>query len=171
MVDAEGEFVEYVSARLPSLHRTAFLMCGDAHLADDVVQQTITALYVNWRRVSRADNVDAYVHRMLVHKLVDEKRLSWAKVRLLGSAPVPERSPATPHDDLAERDSLLAALARLPRGQRTVLVLRFLCDLSLAATAAAMGCSEGNVKAQTARALAAVRQVLDVTEMSVRSPR
>ncbi|MFI6067130.1 sigma factor-like helix-turn-helix DNA-binding protein [Micromonospora sp. NPDC051227] len=120
MVDAEGEFVEYVSARLPSLHRTAFLMCGDAHLADDVVQQTITALYVNW---------------------------------------------------LAERDSLLAALARLPRGQRTVLVLRFLCDLSLADTAAAMGCSEGNVKAQTARALAAVRQVLDVTEMSVRSPR
>lgn len=166
MVDADGEFVEYVSARLPSLYRTAFLMCGDAHLADDVVQQTITALYVKWRRVSRADNIDAYVHRMLVHKLVDEKRLSWTKVRLLGSVPVPDRPPVTPYDDLAERDSLVAALAHLPRGQRTVLVLRFLCDLSLADTAAAMGCSEGNVKSQTARALAAVRQVLDVTEMS-----
>lgn len=171
MADAEREFVEYVSARLPSLHRTAFLMCGDAYLADDVVQQTITALYVNWRRVSRADNVDAYVHRMLVHKLVDEKRLSWAKVRLLGSMPEPERPPVTPHDELAERDRLVAALAHLPRGQRTVLVLRFLCDLSLADTAAAMGCSEGNVKSQTARALVAVRQVLDVTEMSGRNPR
>ncbi|MDG4840028.1 SigE family RNA polymerase sigma factor [Micromonospora sp. WMMD967] len=171
MADAEGEFVEYVSARLPSLHRTAFLMCGDAHLADDVVQQTITALYVNWHRVSRVDNVDAYVHRMLVHKLVDEKRLSWAKVRLFGAVPEPPRTPVTPHDEVVERDSVVGALARLSRGQRTVLVLRFLCDLSLAETAAAMGCSEGNVKAQTARALAAVRQVLDVTEMSGRSTR
>ncbi|MEU4472110.1 SigE family RNA polymerase sigma factor [Micromonospora sp. NPDC023888] len=168
MMDAEREFVEYASARLPSLHRTAFLMCGDAHLADDVVQQTITALYVHWRKVSRADNVDAYVHRMLVHKLVDEKRLSWSKVRLSGSTPEPER-PVLPHDEVAERDSLVAALAHLPRGQRTVLVLRFLCDLSLADTAAAMGCSEGNVKSQTARALAAIRQVLDVTEMAGRN--
>ncbi|MEU8327585.1 SigE family RNA polymerase sigma factor [Micromonospora sp. NPDC048839] len=168
MMDAEREFVEYVSARLPSLHRTAFLMCGDAHLADDVVQQTITALYVHWRKVSRADNVDAYVHRMLVHKLVDEKRLSWSKVRLSGSTPEPER-PVLPHDEVAERDSLVAALAHLPRGQRTVLVLRFLCDLSLADTAAAMGCSEGNVKSQTARALAAIRQVLDVAEMAGRN--
>ncbi|MEV4498152.1 SigE family RNA polymerase sigma factor [Micromonospora arborensis] len=170
MIDAEREFVEYVSARLPSLHRTAFLMCGDAHLADDVVQQTLTALYVHWRKVSRADNVDAYVHRMLVHKLVDEKRLSWAKVRLFGSTPEPER-PVTPHDEVAERDSLVAALAHLPRGQRTVLVLRFLCDLSLTDTAAAMGCSEGNVKSQTARALAAIRQVLAVTEMAGRNSR
>src|SRR5258706_578774 len=164
MADAEREFVEYVSARLPGLHRTAFLMCGDAHLADDVVQQTIRAVYVNGRGVSGADNVDAYVHRMLVHKLVDEKRLSWAKVRLLGGTPEPERPPVTPHDELAERDSLLAALAHLPRGQRTVLVLRFLCDLSLAHTAAAMGCSERNVKSQTARALAAVRLLLYVTD-------
>jgi RNA polymerase sigma-70 factor (sigma-E family) len=171
MSDAEREYVEYVSARLPMLHRTAFLMCGNADLADDVVQQTITALYVNWHRARRADNVDAYVHRMLVHKLVDQKRLSWSKVRLLGWTPEPERKTASPDEELVERDSLLAALAHLPRGQRTVLVLRFLCDLSLAETAAAMGCSEGNVKSQTARALTAVRRVLDVGEMSGRNPR
>jgi RNA polymerase sigma factor (sigma-70 family) len=106
---------------------------------------------------------------MLVHKLVDEKRLSWAKVRLLGSMPEPRRPPVPPDDELAERDSVVSALAHLPRGQRTVLVLRFLCDLSLADTAAAMGCSEGNVKSQTARALVAVRQVLGVSEMSGRS--
>ncbi|MFF0470911.1 sigma factor-like helix-turn-helix DNA-binding protein [Micromonospora zamorensis] len=85
--------------------------------------------------------------------------------------PEPRRPPVPPDDELVERDSVVSALAHLPRGQRTVLVLRFLCDLSLADTAAAMGCSEGNVKSQTARALVAVRQVLGVGEMSGRSTR
>ena len=116
MAEADREYVEYVTARLPGLHRTAYLMCGDAHLADDVVQQTITALYVNWKRVSRADNIDAYVHRMLVHKLVDEKRLGWAKVRLLSRPPEPPPPAVSPHDSLADRDSVLAALAGLPAG-------------------------------------------------------
>jgi RNA polymerase sigma-70 factor (sigma-E family) len=171
MPDAERTYVEYVTARIPTLHRTAYLMCGDADLADDVVQQTITALYVNWGKVSRADNMDAYVHRMLVHKLVDQKRLGWAKVRLLGWAPEPEAAGPAPQETLAERDELHAALAALPRRQRTVLVLRFMCDLSLAETAAAMGSSEGTVKSQTSRALASVRQVLDATEMSGRNAR
>jgi DNA-directed RNA polymerase specialized sigma24 family protein len=55
-----ADYVEYVSARLPALHRAAYLLCGDAHRADDIVQATITTLSVNWRRASRADNLDGY---------------------------------------------------------------------------------------------------------------
>ncbi|WP_238013398.1 sigma-70 family RNA polymerase sigma factor [Dactylosporangium sp. AC04546] len=165
MADADQGYVDYVSARLPALHRAAYLLCGDAHLADDVVQQTITALYVHWSRARRADNLDAYVHRMLVRKLIDEKRLGWAKVRLLGWTPEPPPEPPFA-EDLADRDEMTALLGTLPKGQRTVLVLRYLCDLSLAETAAVMRCSEGNVKAQASRALAAVRQALGVLERS-----
>jgi RNA polymerase sigma-70 factor (sigma-E family) len=162
-VDHESEYVEYVQARLPTLHRTAYLLCGDRHLADDVVQATITALYVNWGRASRADNLDAYVHRMLVRKFIDEKRRSWARVRLMSSTPEPP--PGPPDDGAEHRDAIVSALARLPRGQRAVLVLRYFCDLSVEEAAVALGCSTGNVKSQTSRGLAALRPLLE-TAMS-----
>ena len=70
---SDAEYVDYVTARLAALHRAAFLLCGgDADRADDVVQTTITRLYQRWRQASRADNLDAYVHRMLAHTFVDE---------------------------------------------------------------------------------------------------
>src|SRR3712207_6833800 len=84
----DESYVGYVTARLPALQRAAFLLCGgDVHRANDVVQATITRLYQHWKRVSRSDNVDAYVHRMLVHAVVDERRHSWSRVQL-GGRPV-----------------------------------------------------------------------------------
>src|SRR3954452_20399556 len=116
----EEAYVEYVTARLPALHRAAYLLCGDAHRADDVVQNTITKLYQHWKRVARTDNIDAYVHRMLVHALIDEKRLSWAKVRLVAAAD--DAAAAEPHAHVDERSDLVAALRELPPRQRAVLV-------------------------------------------------
>ena len=69
------DFREYVSGRLEGLRRTAYLLCGDWHTADDVVSAALVRLYRHWSRVSTMDNVDAYVHRMLVHKLVDHNDL------------------------------------------------------------------------------------------------
>jgi RNA polymerase sigma-70 factor (sigma-E family) len=152
------DYAEYVTARLPTLHRTAYLLCGDRHRADDIVQAAITSLYVNWNRASRADNLDAYVHRILVRKFVDERRLRWSRVLLMWRLPEPAPADADP---VEERDAVVAALRRLPRGQRTVLVLRYFCDLSVEASAQVMGCSTGNVKSQTARALAALRPHLE----------
>jgi len=160
----EREYVEYVSARLPRLHRAAYLLCGDAHRADDIVQATVTALYRHWGRASAADNIDAYVHRMLTRQYLDEKRLAWSRVLL--DRFTPDR--ATP-EGLAyeEQDTVHTALRQLPRGQRAVLVLRFLCDQSIEDTAAALRCSAGNVKAQTARGLEAMRQLLASSLASV----
>ena len=155
--DPDGEYAEYVSARLPRLHRTAYLMCGDADRADDLVQATLLALYVHWRRARTADNLDGYVHRIMARRFVDEKRRPWSRVFLRDS--VPER--AVPADDsFDDRDRVVRALRTVPPGQRTVLVLRYFADLSVEATAQALGLSPGTVKSQCSRGLAALREEL-----------
>ena len=156
--DDERECVAYLTANLPRLHRTAYLLCGDAHLADDIVQSTAVALYLHWRRVRAADNVDGYVHRVMVRKHVDTRRLAWSRVLL---TEIPPEPPASGGESTVEdRDAMAAALARLPVGQRTVLVLRYYADLSVEDTAAVLGCSEGNVKSQASRGLAALRDLV-----------
>ena len=158
-MDRDREYVEYVSARLPALHRAAYLLCGDPHQADDIVSATTTALYRHWHRVREADNVDAYVHRTLVRKYVDERRMRWARVLLTDR--VPERSEGH-HDHIEERDSLRLALAQLTTAQRTVLVLRFFCDLLVGDVARILRCSDGNVKSHTSRGLTMLRRILGV---------
>ncbi|WP_306211725.1 SigE family RNA polymerase sigma factor [Actinoplanes sp. RD1] len=157
--EAEREYEEYVRGRLPRLHRTAYLLCGDGHRADDIVQVTLTALYVQWKKAARADNLDGYVHRILVRKYLDERRLRWAGVRL-GEVPAESVTVAAADHRVGEHDELVAALRSLPKGQRAVVVLRFLDDLSIEDTAEALGCSAGNVKSQCSRGLATLRELL-----------
>jgi RNA polymerase sigma-70 factor (sigma-E family) len=155
----DREYTEYVSARLPALHRAAYLLCGDPHRADDIVSATTMVLYRHWRRAREADNLDAYVHRILIRKFIDERRLPWARVRLMDA--VPEgASAAAAETAVDERDALRAALARVSRAQRSILVLRFACDLSVDDVARILRCSPGNVKSHTSRGLAALRQAL-----------
>src|SRR5690349_15671465 len=180
-VDSEAEYVEYVTARLPALHRAAFLLCGgDPDSADDVGQSTITRLYQRWRQASRADNLDAYVHRMLVHTFVDEKRRAWSKVRLfpwsssssdasfavssfsVSSFFVSSFSGGELEAAVDNRNALVAALRTLPARQRAVLVLRFLLDRPVEEVAEILGCSEGTVKSQTSRGLSILRDQLTV---------
>jgi RNA polymerase sigma-70 factor (sigma-E family) len=156
--EQEREYVEYVSVRLPRLHRLAYLLCADAHQADDIVQAALTSLYLGWRRASKADSLDAYVNRIVVRRYLDEKRRRWSRV-LLGDA-LPDVPAADGAGGIEQRDELVNALRALPEGQRAVLVLRFLGDLSVEATAEALGCSAGNVKSQSSRGLATLRGVL-----------
>lgn len=156
----EEAYTEYVTARQAALRRAAFLLCGDWHRADDLVQETITKLYVRWRRASAADNVDGYVHTMLVRTFLDEKRLRWSKVRLL--AELPTDLAAGPGPDTETRLALREALAQVPPRQRAALVLRFYCDLSVEQTAEVLGCATGTVKSQTAHGLSALRRLLSV---------
>jgi RNA polymerase sigma-70 factor (sigma-E family) len=157
---ADNEYTEYVTAALPWLRRTAYLLCGDVHRADDVVQVAITRLYTNWRRARAADNLDAYVRAILVRTFLNERRRPWSRVRLFER--VDElRSVANP--DFETREEIRVALMRVPPGQRAVLVLRFLFDLPVAEAAKALRCSEGTVKSQTAAGLAALRTQLGVT--------
>lgn len=121
----------------------AYLLCGDGHQADDLVQETITKLYASWPRLTRVDNLDGYVHTMLVPTFLDERRRGWWKVRLSGATPDrPEPDGLAPED----RTLLRTALARVPARQQAVLVLRFLCDQPVSDVARVLGCSEGTSK-------------------------
>ncbi|WP_144122268.1 SigE family RNA polymerase sigma factor [Catellatospora sichuanensis] len=153
----DAEYVDFVTGQLAPLRRTAFLLCGDAHRADDLVQQAITKLYVRWHRTREIERLDRYVRTMLVREFLDERRLSWAKVRLFGKTPDEARQPE-PNTDL--RLVLRAALAKVPPRQRAVLVLRFLCDLPVDEVAELLGCTAGTVKSQTSHGLAALRRHL-----------
>lgn len=155
--ELEREYVEYVTLRMHVLRRTALQLTGDPHRGDDLVQQTITKLYLRWRRVREADNVDAYVRTMLVRVFLDERRLGWAKVRLFAAAP---EVPVVVTADLDERAVLRAALAKVPARQRAVLVLRFLADRSVDEVAEILGCTPGTVKSQTSHGLATLRRLL-----------
>ena len=154
---SEEDYVDYVSARIPALRRLAYLLTSDAHRADDLVQQTITTLYVKWRRARAADNLDAYVRMMLVRTFLDERRLAWARVRLFREMPEP---PPFTDDGSEDRQVVRAALRRVPRRQQAVLVLRFYYDLSVEEVAATLGCTAGTVKSQTSRGLATLRRLL-----------
>ncbi|WP_327004945.1 sigma-70 family RNA polymerase sigma factor [Dactylosporangium sp. NBC_01737] len=149
----EIAYRDYVQARLDPLRRSAFLLCRDWDAVDDVVAVTIGKLYRHWHRAQQADNLDAYVHGILTHTWLDERRRPWRRrespVELL-----PE--PAT-HDAEPGDGQLLALLSRLPPRRRACVVLRFYCDLSVSQTADILGVSEGTVKSQTARALATLR--------------
>jgi RNA polymerase sigma-70 factor (sigma-E family) len=159
----EKDYTEYVAARIPALRRLAFLLAGDEHRADDLVQQTITTLYLKWRRARAADHLDAYVRTMLVRTFLDERRLAWARVRLFRQAPEP---PPVDPGGLEERQVVRAALGRLPRRQQAVLVLRFFYDLPVDEVATTLGCSTGTVKSHTSRGLATLRRLLGEPELA-----
>jgi RNA polymerase sigma-70 factor (sigma-E family) len=155
---SDAEYLAYVHGRTTALRRTAYLLCGDEHQADDLVQETITKLYARWSRISAMENTDAYVHTMLVRLFLDEKRRGWWKVRL--GVPPDRPAPASAGHGIEERTVLRAALSQVPARQQAVLVLRFLCDQPVAAVARTLGCSEGTVKSQTAHGLTALRRIL-----------
>ncbi|MBE1488341.1 SigE family RNA polymerase sigma factor [Plantactinospora soyae] len=160
---SEKEYVDYVTARIPALRRLAYLLAGDEHRADDLVQQTITTLYVKWWRAQAADHLDAYVRTMLVRTYLDGRRLAWARVRLFREAPEP---PPLSDDGFEDRHVVRAALRRVPRRQQAVLVLRFFYDLSVEEVAGTLGCSTGTVKSQTSRGLATLRRLLGEREFA-----
>ena len=153
----DAEFTAYVAARRGHLRRTAFLLCGDWHAAEDLVQTTLAKLYAAWPRVRKDASPEAYARRTLVRVHIDELRRPWR--RELRAAPMPDVA-ANRGISVEDRQSLLAALAELPVGQRQVVVLRYWLGLSIEETANDLGCSTGTVKSQTARAVARLRGVL-----------
>lgn len=151
----DEDFGAYVAVRRPHLYRSAWLLCGDPHRAEDLVQEALTKLYLAWPRASRAGNMDAYVRRMLVNGHIDDGRRPWRRER--PTAELPDAlSPAPTDDD----DELWAALHALPAGQRRVVVLRHYWGLSVDETADDLGVSTSTVKSQTAAALTHLRRIL-----------
>ena len=152
MSGPDEEYREFAGSRAASLHRTAYLLCGDWHLADDLVQETFVQTFRHWRRVQRADNQNAYVKRIMIN----EFSRSWQRYRGLpvgAYADHPEVAIPDVSNEVVNRTDLLRALLALPVRQRATVVLRYLEGMSVQETAAVMRCSEGTVKSQAARAL------------------
>ena len=151
------DFEEFVVARTPALLRFGFVLTGDAARAEDVLQEALLDAHRHWSRVTAHE---AFVRRAMVSEYV-----SWRRLRSSGELPgdVPERPvPDLPDADLAERDAVWRALARLPRRQRAVLVLRFYEDLTEGEIAALLRCATGTVRSLATRALHALRTDPDV---------
>lgn len=160
MAERDREFVAFVEEAGAALRRTAFLVSGDRHRAEDVVQDALYKLYLAWPRVQRVGNPVAYARRMVVNAAYDGRRRPWR--REVTIADVPDRAVA---DDFttghADRDEVLDALRALGPRQRACVVLRYYEDLSVEQTAELLGCSEGTVKSQAARGLDTLRRAID----------
>jgi RNA polymerase sigma-70 factor (sigma-E family) len=157
------DFTRFVHATGPRLHRSALLLSGDAHLAEDLVQTTYAKLFASWRRVQAAGNPVGYAHTTLTNVFLSHKRL-----RRSGERPTDEVGADThaPESSSDGRLDLLAALRTLPPTDRAVVVLRYWEDRTVSETAHALGLTDDAVRSRASRSLARLRPHLTMQEMS-----
>ena len=156
-----NDFDRFVADNANGLVRTAYLMVGDLHEAEDLMQETLFKVASKWPRVSSMENPVAYTRRTLVNlALHGSPKRSRNRAELKVTPPAETASNAA-HLDI--HDELFDALAALPPRQRAALVLRYFLDLPEADVAAALGCSLGTVKSSTSRGLKRLEQMLRPT--------
>jgi RNA polymerase sigma-70 factor (sigma-E family) len=158
-------FEAWAASAVPRMRRAAFLMTGDQHRADDVVQDVLVRIYVSWRRISRSGPPDAYAYACLMNGSRAWGRRRSRREVLVAEVPDPAARPGADGSGSAHDDrvvEVLAALDGLGRSQRAVIVLRYWVGMSVTETAQALGTSEGNVKSQASRGLAHLRSAVDL---------
>jgi RNA polymerase sigma-70 factor (sigma-E family) len=157
----EEDFADFARERQQQLYRTAYLLSGNRDRAQDLVQSTLVALLRSWNRAREAENPDAYARTVLIRVFLAERRKlrreAEIQVRALGGLTAQASAPETPSD---LRVTILQALRSLPPKPRAMVILRYWEDLTVEQTAAALGCSEGNVKSQCSRSLDKLRTLL-----------
>jgi RNA polymerase sigma-70 factor (sigma-E family) len=151
---APEQFAEFVRGRHAALLRYAYLLCGDSHLAQDLVQDALERTGVAWRRIERQGDPEGYLRRVITNRYLNRIR-SLRRERLVSDAPDTGVVDVEPSDG-----SLLRLLACLPRQQRAVMVMRYYLDYSETQIADALGCSAGTVKSTASRAIARLRREL-----------
>ncbi|MHA3701321.1 SigE family RNA polymerase sigma factor [Jatrophihabitans sp. YIM 134969] len=156
-------FDAFVGSHSAVLLRAAWLLTGDRGGAEDLLQTTWSAVWPGWTTVAVMEFPLAYVRTAMVRSFVSSRRRRWWGETAVDT--VPEAGKPDAADDLALRHVVAAALARLTARQRAVVVLRYFDDLDVAETAAALGCSVGTVKSQTAKALARLRSDATLTHV------
>lgn len=165
--DRDADFAAWMSARQPVLLRTAYLICGDQHTAEDLTQTTLAKMYLAWDRIRDREHIDAYARRVLVNEHRSGWRRPFRRREVLAERLPEQGTDDTRYDGLG--DALWAFVSTLPPRQRAVVVLRFYEELTEAETADLLGISVGTVKSSTSRALAALRTQLPAhPELSLR---
>ncbi|WP_067437116.1 SigE family RNA polymerase sigma factor [Nocardioides jensenii] len=160
---AQEEFSEYVGSRWPRLVRSAVLLGCPAHEAEDVVQTALTRCLVHWSKVRRADDRDAYVHRVLVNTFTSARRRRWTGERPVEDLPELGGADETVAVDVA--DAVQRSLDRLSQDQRIAVVLRYYAHLDEQQMATVLGVAPGTVKSRLSRALKVLADDPDLSEL------
>ncbi|WP_433218886.1 SigE family RNA polymerase sigma factor [Dactylosporangium sp. CS-047395] len=159
--EEQEQFREYFTARHDAVRRTAYVLCGDWHWADDLTQAAFIRLATGWRTVRDRGALDAFVRTCLVRAYLSDVKRVWRR-RERSVAEPPDRAGSGNSAERADgRMTFEAALRKLPPRQRAVLLCRYYQDLDVAETAATLGCSQGTVKSQAARGLAKLKELLN----------
>ncbi len=145
------DFSDYVAARWTRLVRAAVLLGCSESEAEDLVQTALERCLMKWRKVQRADDRDAYVHRVLVNTLISSRRRRWTGEQ--PSADLPERPSQDETTSIDDIDAVVRALGLLSRDQRLAIVLRYYVQLSERQMAEVLGVAPGTVKSRLSRAL------------------
>jgi RNA polymerase sigma-70 factor (sigma-E family) len=159
----DAEFSAFVRSHRSELLRSACLLtAGDTYQAEDLVQIALARVYVAWPKVFRTGTAVAYVRRAIINAHIDEtRRPRWRRERTMPELPdLPDFSAFRGDPDHVDGDAVRAALAQLPPRMRAAVVLRHWYDLSVEESAELLGCSQGTVKSQTAKAVAHLRLAL-----------
>lgn len=160
-VRAAPDFASYVAARRPALLRWARAVAGDPHSAEDLLQDSLVRVLARWEGLREGAAADAYVRRTITRQYVSWQRQPWRRDEF-ASAEVPESGTAVEPGVAADPTGRLWDLVlALPPQQRAAVALRYYEQLSVAETAAVLGCSTGTVKSNTSRGLAALRRLAD----------
>ncbi|MFJ6892445.1 SigE family RNA polymerase sigma factor [Streptomyces hokutonensis] len=156
--DDEREFREFVAARSRSLLHTAYLLTGDWEQGRDLVQTALASTARRWSRLRDRQQPETYVRRAIYHAHIDRFRLlSWGKETVTDTLPEPPAQAADWADTVVQRQDIMAALRRLPKRQRAVIVLRYFEDLPDPEIAEILGIAQGTVRSQTHKALTSLR--------------
>ncbi|GFJ77174.1 SigE family RNA polymerase sigma factor [Phytohabitans houttuyneae] len=154
----DEEFTAFVAATAHRLRRTAYLMCGDWHLAQDLTQTALARMYASWNRIWRAENLNAYSRRVLMNAIFDQRKRRSSGEVVLAELPDTVQRPA---EEAAELHvTLMRALATLPVRDQAIVVLRYWEDHSVETVAEILDVSASVVKTQSARALTRLRALL-----------
>ncbi|WP_199509529.1 SigE family RNA polymerase sigma factor [Nucisporomicrobium flavum] len=158
----DEDFTEFAGACAERLRTTAFMLCRDWHLAQDLTQSTLTKLYLGWRRVRQADNLPAYAQKVLVRVYLDHRRRRSSTEAVVGAL---HEQGYRHHPDL--RLTMLDALAQLPPRDRAIVILRYFEDLSVEQVADALEVPASVVKTQTRRSLERLRGLLAADQLAL----
>ncbi|KUL22742.1 SigE family RNA polymerase sigma factor [Actinoplanes awajinensis] len=166
MTSTEPDFDAFVHGRGRALLKFAYVLCGDAHLAEDLVQEVLARMHRRWDRITAMDSAEAYVRTAIVRQF-----LSWRRRRAYREAVLADVPEMIGLEDsqqrVVARDQMWRLLRGLPRAQRAVLVLRFYCDLPDDEIATLLGCGQSTVRSQAARALSRMRTIMSETGVGV----
>jgi RNA polymerase sigma-70 factor (sigma-E family) len=153
----EAEFSAFVAERAYALLKTAYVLTGDRHTAEDLVQTALAKAFARWRRI---DDPESYLRRIIYNDFVSAWRSPRRRVEVTMADPPELPAGLPPDSDTALRLLLRDALRRLPPRQRAVIILRYFEDLSVDETAALLSCRPGTVASQASRALTKLRELV-----------